>query len=83
MNTCKGGRGNKATFTGFDLDTVEGSRETLARIITCYATGEISENQGRALTYMMANYLSYWKHEADMRIEERIEAIENALEARK
>lgn len=75
--------GKKSTFEGIDLSTPEASRETFARVITEYAAGEISESQSRTMSYLLSNYLSYWKFLKDCELEERLEAIEQALEARK
>jgi len=81
--TAQGDRGGNFQEVEFDLSTVKGCRETYSRILESYATGTISEQKARTLGYLFSNLLPFWKHEADMRIEERIDAIENALEARK
>ena len=75
--------GKKSRFDSIDLSTPESSRETFARVIEEYAAGEISESQSRTMSYLLSNYLSYWKFLKDIEIEERLEAIEQALEARR
>jgi len=80
LQNYKGGRGQKATFDSFKLDTLENTRKTFAKIIEEYGTGGISENMGRALTYMLAQYLNYWKLEKELDIEERLEAVEELYE---
>ena len=80
LETFKGGRGNKATFTEIDLSTLPRSRETYARIIEAYAAGEVSENQARALSYLLTGFLAYWKLEIDVQFEARLEEIERRLE---
>jgi len=82
MDTYKGGRGNKATFNGtLRLNNLENTRKSYARIIKCYAKGDMSENMGRALSYMLTGYLSYFKLIKDLQIEDRIEKLENTLES--
>ena len=75
--------GSKATLPEIDLSTPDATRETFACVITEYAEGRISENQARTLSYLLSNYLPYWKFLKDIEIEERLEAIEQALEARR
>lgn len=82
LQTYHGGRGKKATFEALDLDTLEDSRKSFARVIKAYGAGEISENMGRALTYMLSNYLNYWKLEKDLEIEERLDRIEEKIEGK-
>ena len=84
LDTYKGGRGNKATFKGLvKLDTLEDAKESYAKIIKAYLKGNISENMGRAASYLLTGYLGYFKVLKDIQIEDRIEAIEQALEAKK
>ena len=68
-----------ATTPVIQLDTLENSRKTFARIIEHYAAGEISENQSRAFCYLLGGFLSYWKLEKDLEIEQRIEELEARL----
>ena len=79
MDTYKGGRGHKATFTGLKLDTLEECRESYTRVLHAYAAGEISENMARALSYLFTGLLNYWKLEKDIEIEKRIDAIEATI----
>ena len=79
LTTFPGGRGKKATFTGLNLDTLDDTRQSFARVIREYSTGDISENMARTLGYLLSNYLAYWKHADDLRIEARIQAIEGAI----
>ena len=75
-----GGRGKKSTFTKLNLDSLSDTRISYADIIKAYASGEISENMGRALTYMLSQYLNYWRLEKDLEIEKRIQEIEKMLQ---
>ena len=65
------------------LSTFEGARDVYAEVIARYGEAEINESNARTMAYLLSGLLSYFKHEADMRIEERLEAIEQALEARR
>ena len=78
LTTFKGGRGQKPTFSTLNLDTFDDTRATFARIIKAYGEGKISEGMGRSLTYMLASYLNYWKHADDLRIDKRLEELEEA-----
>ena len=80
--TYPGGRGCKATFTDLNLDTVEDTRASYAALIKAYAAGETSENQARALAYLFAGYLQYWRTVKDLDIEQRLDAIEESLKGR-
>lgn len=79
--TTFAGGAEKSTPPTLHLDTLEHCRESMARVIDEYAAGRVSENQARALCYMLSQLLAYWKVEMDYQIEQRIAAIEQALEA--
>ena len=79
LTTYPGGRGKTSTFTGLQLDTLENSRKTFARVIEGYATGEVSESQSRTLAYLLGGLLSYWKVELDLRVQEDIDEIKAQL----
>ena len=79
IQTRQGGGGSVSTTPIIQLDTLENSRKTFARIIEHYAAGEISENQSRAFCYMLGGFLSYWKLEADLSIQQDIEQIKAQL----
>ena len=73
-----------STSTGLEncqlrLNTLENSRQSLGRIIRMYSRGELDAVPYRNLCYGFSHYLSYWKVELDARIEERLDAIEDAL----
>ena len=55
------------------------ARLTLARLIRSYHRGEMESQTFRDLVYGFNTLLSYFKHAADLDIEKRLEAIENAL----
>ena len=74
-----GGRGKTPTFHALELDTLQDSRRSYARLIEAYATGQTSESQTRTIAYLLGGYLQYLKMEADLRIEERLTAIEDEL----
>ncbi len=61
------------------LDTLPETRRSYADVITAYATGKISENMGRALTYMLSQYLNYYRLEKDLEIEKRILELEEVV----
>ena len=61
------------------LSTVTSSRQTLARVIRAFNAGDLSESDARTLRYLLDGLLGFFKHEADLRIEERIEEIEKRL----
>jgi hypothetical protein len=62
------------------LNTAPNARRTLARIIRLYDTGELAEQKYRALIYGLSHLLAFFKHEDDLRIEERISRIEEAIQ---
>ena len=62
------------------LSTLEGSRAFYAEVIDAYSTGLIPERDLRALVYALSSFLSYHRAEADVRFEERLEALERAVE---
>ena len=64
------------------LNTLPNARKSLARILRDYNTGKISEAQARTNGYMFEKLLQYWKTEMDMRIEERLDALEALLEGK-
>ena len=55
------------------------ARLTLGRLIRQYHAGELESQTFRDLVYGFNTMLSYFKHAADLDIEKRLEAIENAL----
>ena len=62
------------------LNSLENSRRSFARIIRMYARGEIDRNVYRDLCYGLTGFLSYWKLEKDCQIEDRLDAIEKAID---
>lgn len=64
------------------LNTLENSRKSYARVIREYQAGNIEDQQARTLGYLLSGLLSYWRLESDLRVEERLEKIERALEER-
>lgn len=63
------------------LNTVSNARASLATLIRKRERGEIQDDDFKALVYGLNTLLAYLKTEADMRIEERLEAVEEALRA--
>ena len=55
------------------------ARLSLGRLIRAYQKGEMESQMFRDLTYGMNTLLSYFKHAADLEIEKRLDAIEDAL----
>ena len=62
------------------LNTLENSRKTYNRVARAYLAGEIDTEKARGLGYLLNGILQYWKLEADLRIEERLDAIEVKLQ---
>lgn len=81
-NTAQGG-GSKIEEVDIDVSTLKSSRETYGRLVEAYALGAVSEKKVKTLSYLMNGLLAYWRQEADLRIEERLEAIEEALNAQR
>ena len=81
--TYTGGRGHKATFKELKLNTLEDTRKSYAEIIDAYAKGKTSENQARALAYLLAGYLNYWKEEKNQELEERLTELEQKYDCSK
>ena len=74
--TYVGGRGNNSKPPVLKLQTLSQARETYASVIEQYATGEMSENQARALGYLLSGILAYYREERNQDLEERIVALE-------
>ena len=55
------------------------ARLSLARLIRSFHRGELKEDKFRALIYGMNCLLGYFKLAADIRIEDRLDAIEDQL----
>ena len=65
------------------LNSLENSRKTLARLIRDYhASEERDAVRFKAIVNSMNVLLSYWRVESDMKIEQRVDEIERALEGR-
>jgi hypothetical protein len=66
------------------LRTHDSARRTLASFIRAYRRGELDKDLYRGLVYGMSALLGYFKLESDLRIEERLDAVEAAIaEAKK
>lgn len=65
------------------LLTLEGAKEFYAEVLENFTNNMVSERSMRAIVYLMSSYINYLKLEKDCRIEERIEAIEKAIEEAK
>jgi hypothetical protein len=61
------------------LNTLQNTRKSYARIIRDFMADEMNVEKGRAVAYMLNGYLQFWKLEADLRIEDRLQAIEDKL----
>jgi len=61
------------------LNTLENTRASFGRVLREYAAGRIEDQYARTLGYLFAQYLSYWKLEKDIKIEERIDALEEQV----
>ena len=65
------------------LNTVQNGRKTIAAIARRYEKGEIDEATARTLRYLLDGVLSWFKLERDIDIEERIDALEASIGAKK
>ena len=65
------------------LNTHNNARRTLARFIKEYHRDEIDRVKFRDIVYAMSHLLGYFKLDAELSIEDRLERIEQALELRK
>jgi hypothetical protein len=63
------------------LKSYSDARKQLARLIKSFHQREIDQADFRALVYGFSALLQYFKHEKDIELEQRIEKIEDALEA--
>ena len=61
------------------LNTLENSRKSYNRIARAYLSGEIDTEKARTLGYLMNGILQFWRLEADIRTEERLDEIEEML----
>ena len=61
------------------LNTLENAKRSYNRIIQAYLRDELSTEKARAIGYLLAGVLQFWRLESDLRIEERLEAIEQTL----
>ena len=66
-------------MTRLPMKTHDHARRTLARLMRAYHNGELESKKFRDLVYGLTTMLAYFKHAADLRIEERLEAIEDQL----
>jgi hypothetical protein len=51
----------------------------MARLIRYRNEGKIADGDYKTLVWGLAQLLGYWKHEADLRIEDRLQAIEDEM----
>ena len=61
------------------LNTLENSRKSYNRIAVAYLNDEMPSEKARTLGYLLNGILQYWRLEADLRIEERLDVIEDAI----
>ena len=71
-----------ATIKELRLSSPKATRQTYARILRAYNTGDIESQKFRDLVYGMTSFLQYWKFEKDIDIEKRIDELEKVVEAR-
>ena len=65
------------------LHTHDSARRTLGRLIRAFHKDEIDEAKFRATVYAFNSLLAFFKLDAELGIEERLERIEQALEIQK
>ncbi len=61
------------------LNTFENSKSALAGLIRAYKKGEVADVRFRNLVHAFSVYLGFWKHADDLRIEERLDEIEERM----
>ncbi len=66
-------------MTKINTATHEKARLSLGRLIRQYQGDEIPSQQFRDLVFGMNCLLAYFKHDSDLRIEERLDVIEDAI----
>ncbi len=64
------------------LRTHSEARRQLSRLIRSFHQGEVEQGDFRALVYGLSALLQYFKHEKELELEERIEKLEQAIEAK-
>ena len=64
------------------LHTHDAARRTLGRLMRAHYNDEIEESKFRAMVYSFNALLAFFKLDAELDIEARLEAIEKALEIR-
>ena len=62
------------------LNTVENSRKTLARLLREYNSDAIEHQKFRNLCFGFTTFLSFFKQEADLRIEKRINDLAEEIQ---
>ncbi len=67
-------------MTRINTATHEKARRSLGRLIRQYQTDEIESQAFRDIIYAMNTLLAYFKHDSDLRIEGRLDTIEDALQ---
>lgn len=65
------------------LGSIKSCRQTMTRLVREYGAGKVDDGTYRAVIWGLGQLISYWRLETDLRIEDRIDAIEKALESRK
>ncbi len=66
-------------MTRINTATHEKARRSLGRLIRQYQTDEIESQAFRDIIYAMNTLLAYFKHDSDLRIEGRLDVIEDAI----
>lgn len=66
-------------MTKINASTHEKARLSLGRLLRQYQADEIESQTFRDLIFGMNCLLSYFKHASDLRIEERLDVIEDAI----
>ena len=64
-----------------NLTDIDNTMEFYRNLIEGYVNGHaVPEKDRRALVYALRGYLDYLKHKDDLRLEERLEAVEELYE---
>ena len=57
------------------LNTLENSRKSYNRVAVAYLNDEMPTEKARTLGYLLNGILQFWRVEADIRIEKKLDAV--------
>lgn len=62
------------------LNNFSAAKATYQRVLRAYAEDKMPDQKARTMCYLFTGLLAYFRHEADLRLEERLDKIEAMLE---